>query len=109
MESRSIITRLPEGSRAFAFGSALTTTNPRDFDLLVTYDESACPPNVAHRTHLPFLRELEKITDVRVDMTLLTYHEEKNLQFIEKTGAVPILQVLFIRSQIERNAPLISD
>ena len=98
MEILSTVTELPEGSMAFVFGSVLRNAHPMDFDLLVVYDPSLCPPNIAYRVHAPFFGRLSQKTDLPVDMTLLTYQEEKSSCFILGTKALPIAEALSVDS-----------
>ena len=94
MVSPSTFTELPEGSKAFVFGSVLRDARPKDFDLLVVYDQSLCPPNSAYRLHSSFLRSLEQQMGLTVDMTLLTYREEERSGFITRANAWPISKAL---------------
>ena len=89
-KSQSIITGMPDGSTAFVFGSVFRTTCPKDLDLLIVYDPSLCPPDNAYRAHVPITVRLRQEFGLPVDMTLLTYDEERSSHFIEVTGAFPI-------------------
>ena len=91
MEIQHIDTRLlPEKSTAFIFGSYLTSTVPRDIDLLIIYDRAVCPPSDAYRAHSHFLANLREIIGVPIDLTLLTSTEADRTQFIERSNAVAI-------------------
>lgn len=90
MEIPFIGTDLPRGSIAFVFGSVLWSSRPRDFDLLIVYNPSICPSDRAYTEHRRFSTGIEQKMGLRVDMTLLTYDEEKHSSFIQRTGAVPV-------------------
>ena len=83
MENREIDTSLlPDGSRAFYFGSGLGKRRPRDLDVLIVYDSAKCQPRDAYREHLRFIESLEARLSIPVDATLLTAEEERNCSFI---------------------------
>jgi predicted nucleotidyltransferase len=90
MENRSITSGLPSASRAYVFGSFLTTGQPQDIDILVNYDPVICPPADAYEAHTDFIDYMQESFGLRVDLTLLTYEEEQSSGFIQATGAVPI-------------------
>ena len=81
---------------AFVFGSFLRSAHPKDLDLLVIYDPSQCPPNIAYRAHAPISARLGEKMGVPVDMTLLTYREEQSSRFIAESGALPIVEALLV-------------
>ena len=91
MKNLSIDTKLlPEGSLAFVFGSCLTSTNPRDLDLLIVYDTSFCPADDAYDAHEDVVAVLQEMTGIRVHLTLLTFAEADRMQFRRCANAVPI-------------------
>lgn len=93
MAIRSITTKLPKGSQAYVFGSYLFVGEPRDIDILILYDPYLSSPKDAYKVHREFVDEIQQLTGTPVDLTLLTYSEERNLGFISDTGAVPIAEV----------------
>ena len=93
MATRSITTKLPSGSQAYVFGSYLFVGEPRDIDILILYDPTLSDPKAAYKVHCEFVDEIQQLTGTPVDLTLLTYSEEKNSDFIGDTGAVPITDV----------------
>jgi len=84
---------MPEGSQAYVFGSFLTTDQPEDIDVLILYDPSVCPPEGAYSAHALFAKNLRQLSGLPVDLTLLTYEEERSSRFIQDTKAVPIRKV----------------
>ena len=93
METLSTTTALPEGSTAFVFGSFLTAPEPSDLDVLLLYDPARCHPKDAYRAHANFLRAVERLVSVPVDVTLLTHMEAHGCQFLKQTGCVPFTDV----------------
>ncbi len=85
----SITTKLPSSSTAFVFGSFLSRADPRDIDVLILYDPLVFSPADAYRSHAPFVKEVQRLIGLPLDLTLLTYGEELSSGFIEDTGAVP--------------------
>jgi len=94
MATPSITTKLPSSSTALVFGSFLYRSDPRDIDVLVLYDPSVFSPADAYRGHAPFVKEIQCLVGLPLDLTLLTYDEEKSSGFIEDTGAVPIEEAI---------------
>lgn len=90
MEIPSITTKLPSGSQAFVFGSYLSVAQPRDIDILILYDPALHSPKDAYKLHRTFVDYVEQLVGIPVDVTLLTYAEEKSTGFIEDTHATPI-------------------
>lgn len=90
MEIPFIGTGLPSGSIAFVFGSVLRSSRPKDFDLLIVYNPTICPSDRAYAAHRQFSSGIEQKMGLRVDMTLLTYEEERHSFFIQRTGAIPL-------------------
>lgn len=94
MEIQSMHIKLPRGSKAFIFGSALGKAEPNDLDILIVYDSTVVAPERAYLRHKCFLDNIKGKTSLPTDITLLTRHEERQLKFIEQTGAKPIEEVL---------------
>ncbi|MGJ0430758.1 nucleotidyltransferase domain-containing protein [Methylobacter sp.] len=94
MATPSITTKLPSSSAALVFGSFLHGSEPRDIDVLVLYDPSVFSPADAYRAHASFVKEVQRLVGLPVDLTLLTYGEEESSGFIEDTGAVPIEEAI---------------
>lgn len=88
METRSMHIRIPRTSTLYIFGSALTSGNPNDLDVLVVYDPVACPPEDAYTLHRETVFDLEVSYRLPVHITLLTSSEESGTDFIKRTGAI---------------------
>lgn len=82
--------KLPKGSTAYVFGSFLSSNNPRDLDILLLYDPRQCPPIDAYKSHKEFISYLQDRSGLKVDATLLTYREQKEVDFIYKSKAIEI-------------------
>jgi hypothetical protein len=80
--------KIPSASRLFIFGSALSSSLPRDLDVLCVYDPLYCHPGDAYAMHRDLVEELETAFGLNVDLTLLTHTEEQDLDFIRRFGAV---------------------
>jgi predicted nucleotidyltransferase len=89
---------LPEGSKAYVFGSFTRSAEPRDFDLLIVYDSKICAPSKAYKFHEEFLIQLRQQLPLRLDVTLLTQEESCSSRFIERTGAIPFERIAIHRS-----------
>jgi predicted nucleotidyltransferase len=94
MENQSFITKLPEKSTAYVFGSFLYKESPNDIDILILYDPVICAPEKAYLIHNLFIENIKNLFGLPVDITLLTYMEEQRAGFIEKAQAVPIDEVI---------------
>lgn len=80
--------RIPDFSTLYIFGSALTSSDPNDLDVLVIYDPIECPPQDAYQLHREMVEDLEEFYGLPVHITLLTPSEESNVYFIQRTNAV---------------------
>lgn len=81
---------LPKGSSAYVFGSALSSSQPRDLDILVVYDSKICSPSKAYAYHEPFLNQLTEMCKVPLDVTLLSNSEEHEVGFIKSEHCVSL-------------------
>ena len=90
METQSTPIRIPRESKLYIFGSALSSDYPNDLDVLVIYDPSACPPQVAYSFHREAMLDLEASFHMPVHITLLTPSEESGTEFIKRTGAIEL-------------------
>jgi predicted nucleotidyltransferase len=90
MEIPSIVSKIPEGSRVFLFGSVLTGRSPADVDVLVVYDPIRCPPADAYTQHSALCEALAAALDLRVHATLLTEGEERATELGLRTKAIPL-------------------
>ena len=94
METQYITTKVPKGSEAFVFGSALSVENPNDFDLLIVYDNNYCSASNAYSYHQDLVDAIEARYKLPVHMIPLSKHELKSTKFVEKSRAVPIEEAL---------------
>ena len=93
--------RIPSTSALYIFGSALTSPNPNDLDVLVVYNPVECSSQEAYQLHRETIEDLVQLYGLPVHITLLTPSEESNVSFIQRTGAVPVSvaqKVLILRS-----------
>jgi len=90
----TLITSLPKSSTAYVFGSFLRSNSPRDLDVLIVYDQRLCAPSEAYRYHDDFIRQIQSVVNIDVDVTLLTQEEVKSSRFIENTDAIPFGDVM---------------
>ena len=94
MEILSIATKIPDHSKAYVFGSVLTSIVPNDFDLLIVYDQSRWAPGEAYAKHAELFEEIKIAFGLPVHQTLLTDSEAKSVDIIERTCAVPLDKAL---------------
>ncbi|SPF45020.1 putative DNA polymerase beta domain protein region [Syntrophobacter sp. SbD1] len=94
MVIRSIAIKVPNYSKAYVFGSTLTSSDPNDFDLLIVYDEDQCLPYDAFAKHAGLVQEIKMAYGLPVHLTLLTTSEAKSVDIFNRTNAVPLLQWL---------------
>lgn len=94
MEIQSITTKVPEYSEAFIFGSVFSSPNPKDLDLLVIYDEHACPPQQAYANHNELCQLLCNAFNLPVHIIPLTRSEARHSRFIEYSKAIPLAMAL---------------
>ncbi|MDA3897367.1 MAG: hypothetical protein PF482_14630 [Desulfobacteraceae bacterium] len=92
MEIQYINIALPEGSSVYVFGSSLNGNNKADLDLLILYKPSICPPSGAYEYHYEILKKIKQRYSVELDITMLTYDEEKQLGFIQRENAIPFIE-----------------
>ncbi len=91
MESLSISTGLPDGTRVFIFGSFSSGSDaPRDLDVLVVYDSDVVPPEDAFSVFAPLMEELGRKAGLPVDCTLLTVSEEAQVGFVASERCIEI-------------------
>ena len=83
-----MLTKLPEGTTAYVFGSFINTEFPNDLDILFLYDPSKCLPQNAYKEHLSFIEYLKVCSGLPVDVTLLTYDEQRQSNFLAKSKAI---------------------
>ena len=83
-------TKLPNNSRAYVFGSWLTSERPADLDVLIVYDPVHCDPSDAYSRLSPLLSDLEELTGLKVHATILTYSEQEDASFVAKAGAIAL-------------------
>ncbi|WP_147270548.1 hypothetical protein [Marinomonas foliarum] len=85
-----MLTKLPEGTEVYVFGSFINTASPNDLDILFLYDPSKCLPQNAYKEHLSFIEYLEVCSELKVDATLLTYEEQLESNFLAISKAIPV-------------------
>jgi predicted nucleotidyltransferase len=83
---------LPEGSSVYVFGSALSSAQPKDIDILVVYDPMVCSPSRAYAYHEQFLNQLAEMIELPIDITLLSKTEADETRFVESESCVPLEQ-----------------
>ena len=88
---------LPKSSVPYVFGSFLSSSSPRDIDILIVYDPAICNPAQAYDLHLEFADNLERAVGLPVHLTLLAMEEERGCGFIADARAVPLETVDRIR------------
>jgi predicted nucleotidyltransferase len=76
------------------FGSTLTVSDPKDLDLLVTYDPGVTPPEKAVELRGVLELACGDLIEGEVDCVLLTEAEERESKFAEREGAVALYQRL---------------
>lgn len=92
-EIQSITTALPKGSVAYVFGSSTRKNRyPSDLDILVVYDSEECQPRQAYDMHDAFYSGLCSLIKTTVDLTLLSFDEEKSSSFIDSCKCIPLLK-----------------
>ena len=89
-----IATRVPSYSRAYVFGSVLTSSAPDDFDLVIVYDQVQCQPSEAYARHANLIREIKGAFGLPVHLTLLTTREAKSVEIFKRISAVPLDEAL---------------
>lgn len=94
METHSILSRIPNFSKAFIFGSILTSSKPQDLDLLVIYDVDHCQPKEAYFYHKSLYDGLRYYFGLPIHIILLTLHEEKCVRMVERTHAIPLKEFI---------------
>ncbi|WP_133511228.1 nucleotidyltransferase domain-containing protein [Candidatus Thiosymbion oneisti] len=87
-------TKLPKNTKVYIFGSWLTSENPSDLDVLVVYDPMHCNPSDAYLRLNPLLRDLVKLTGLRVHPTMLTYSEQEETGFVAEVDAMALESLL---------------
>lgn len=90
METRHILLGKPHSSRVFVFGSVFRKSDPSDIDILIVYDKTECQPHAAFLFHERLIRDIEDSSGLPVDVTLLTYEEEKATAFTKRVGAIEL-------------------
>jgi predicted nucleotidyltransferase len=83
----------------FVFGSALTSKNPNDLDLLVVYDPEACPLEQARDKALKLASELSGEIGLQPHVVVLTESEERSVRFIQREGCIEFASWLKLRAQ----------
>ena len=83
-----MLTKLPEGTTAYVFGSFISAEFPNDLDILLLYDPSRCLPQNAYKEHLNFVEYLRVCSGLPVDVTLLTYDEQQQSNFLVVSKAI---------------------
>lgn len=83
-----MLLKVPKESRVYIFGSSLRCGKPNDIDVLVLYDSHNYVGKSTYAAHKQLKEQIEDITNLPADMTLLSYSEEKELSFIKNSKAI---------------------
>ncbi|MBL1213732.1 MAG: hypothetical protein D8M61_10340 [Ignavibacteriae bacterium] len=85
--------KLPKNTRIYVFGSYLTVDNPNDLDILIVYDPKFVNPAIAYRKYKKLMNPLRTQTRLDLDLTLFTFMELEETEFLIKSKAVDIKQI----------------
>ena len=84
----------PLNTMWYIFGSYLHSDSPSDIDLLVVYDPLEVHPKDVAKYCKPLFAAIEQAISLKVHSTILTYSEEREAEFVERSKAVPLEEVL---------------
>ncbi len=82
---------LPRGIKLYLFGSALTTREPQDIDLLLVYDVSKFARQDIIGIRKALGDELLALLDRPVDICLMSEDEAQTNTFIKDEGAILVI------------------
>jgi predicted nucleotidyltransferase len=75
----------------FLFGSFDKVANPSDIDLLILYNKDKVKINEVLSIRQRVLIQLKKNTNIPIDISLLNFDEEEELNFVKTERAVELL------------------
>lgn len=83
---RKLIPILRDVEHVYCFGSALfVNAKPNDIDILIIYQEYT---NAISQQIKKFAQEAENASGLKVDLTILSKNEEKELRFLDRISSL---------------------
>ena len=97
---KKILLAVPRRSEIYIFGSALTSLVPNDLDVLVIYDSHKYPKATIYIVCEKISGILKKNFNLDVHLTVLSYLENREKNFIEEINAIKLED--FLREKLCR-------
>lgn len=88
----------PLNTKWYIFGSFLHSDSPSDIDLLVVYDPLEVHPKNVTKHCKPLFAAIEQAISLKVHSTILTCSEEQESEFVERSKAVLLEDVLTLQN-----------
>lgn len=101
MGTQYMLSEVPKDTAVYVFGSILNSISPNDLDLLVIYNPNTYPKTEIYNCCEELISSLSKYFKLDVDVTYLTYSEVKQVSFIEKVEAIPLVSFLQANDESE--------
>lgn len=85
-----ILLEVPKNTDIYVFGSVLISLQPNDLDILIIYDSKIYPKASIYNESKNICNKLSKLLNLQVDLTVLNYSENYEMNFIEEVKAIKL-------------------
>lgn len=93
-KTKKILLKVPKSTNIYVFGSMLSSLAPKDLDILVVFNPKIYPGATIYKTCEELTNALFEVFKLEVDLTVLSYTENNEMNFIKEVKAIKLKDFL---------------